>query len=232
MAEITLVAEVGRAVGTGPARRLRHEGRVPAIVYGHGITPLAVTVVGRELRAALSGDAGVNTVISLAVSGKRHMALARDIQRHPVRGTVLHVDFLVVDPRETVTADVPIGLVGDAVELHRADGIVDQQLFTLPVKAKPADIPPHLEVDISNLLLGAAIRVADLTLPDGVTTDLDPDALIVLGLPPRVAREEGIEGEAAEEADRTAEGEPSEARAASESGGGGSGAATAADAER
>lgn len=197
MADNTLRAATGRPTGSAESRRLRRDGQVPAVVYGHGMEAVSVAVVGRELRNALSTEAGVNTVLDLEVDGKRYTAMAREIQRHPVRGTVLHVDFQVVDPNELVSADVQVVLTGDAIEVAHADGVVDQQLFTLPVKAKPADIPTSIEVDISGLTVGGSVRLSDISLPRGVETELDPETALVLGVPPRVqTRAE----EAAEEA--------------------------------
>jgi large subunit ribosomal protein L25 len=198
MAEFTLVAEAGRSVGTRPARRTRADGRIPAVVYGSGVAPIAVTVAARDLRAALTTDAGLNAVLSLQLEGKNYLTMARELQRHPVRGTVIHVDFQVVDPNRQIAADVPIALVGEALELHRADGLLDQQLFSLPVKARPADIPAHLEVDITEVVIGSAIRVSDIALPDGVITELEPESVVVAGQAPRVVAGEGDEGEAAE----------------------------------
>ncbi len=198
MAEFTLVAEAGRRIGTRPSRRGRAEGRIPAVVYGSGVAPIAVTVEARDLRAALTTDAGLNAVLSLQVEGKNYLTMARELQRHPVRGTVIHVDFQVVDPNRQIAAEVPITLVGEAVELHRSDGLLDQQLFSLPVKARPADIPAHLEVDITDVVIGSAIRVSDIVLPDGVITELDPESVVAAGQASRVAAGEGAEGEAAE----------------------------------
>jgi large subunit ribosomal protein L25 len=203
MAEITLVAEAGREVGSRPARRQRASGRIPAVVYGEGVEPVAVTVAARELRAALSSEAGLNALLSLDIAGKRYLTLARELQRHPVRGTLIHVDFQVVNPDREVTADVPITLVGEAIELQRADGVLEQMLFVMPIKARPAAIPSHLEVDISDLVIGASVRVVDIALPPGVSADIDPEAAIAIGSAPRVAVEaaegEAAEGEAGEE---------------------------------
>ncbi|HUO48798.1 MAG TPA: 50S ribosomal protein L25 [Acidimicrobiales bacterium] len=198
MAEITLVAEAGRQVGTRPSRRQRTAGRIPGVVYGNGVDPISVSVAARELRAALSTEAGLNALLSLDVGGRTYLTLARELQRHPVRGTLLHVDFQVVDPDREVSADVPVTLVGDAVELHRADGVLEQMLFALPVKARPADIPSHLEVDISALTVGTSVRVGDVVLPARVTADLDPEATVAVGQAPRVAAVEVAEGEVAE----------------------------------
>lgn len=186
MPDTTLRAATGRGTGSSEARRLRRQGQIPAVVYGHGVEAVAVAVPGRELRLALNSDAGINAVLDLDVDGRHYTAMAREIQRHPVRGTVQHVDFQVVDPDEEVTADVQVVLVGEAVELVHADGAVDQQLFTLTVRAKPSDIPTSIEVDQSGLTVGSSIRVGEVALPAGVATDMDPDMALAIGVPPRV----------------------------------------------
>jgi large subunit ribosomal protein L25 len=198
MPEIVLEAEAGRPLGSPASRRLRAEGKIPGIVYGHGAEPVPVAVVGRDLRIALSGSAGANALLSLRAGGKTYLAIARELQRHPVSGTVTHIDFQIVRRDEIVAADVPVTLVGEAVEVHHGDGLVDQQLFALPVRARPADIPTHVEVDISALTIGTVIRVGDLVLQDGVTVDLDADVPLVSGVPPRVQAVEGAEGASAE----------------------------------
>ncbi|MDE3087132.1 MAG: 50S ribosomal protein L25 [Acidobacteriota bacterium] len=201
MADITLLADSGRPTGSSAARRLRAGGRIPAVVYGSGVEALPVTVGARDLRAALSTPAGLNAVVTLSVDGKTYPTMARELQRHPVRGTLLHVDFQVVDLRAETHADVAVQLVGEAVELHRADGVVDQQLFTLTVRARPADIPPFLELDVSGLTVGDALRVSDIALPDGVHTDVEPETVVVAGQASRVAAAaEGAEAATGEEA--------------------------------
>jgi large subunit ribosomal protein L25 len=141
--------------------------------------------------------------------------LARALQRHPVKGSVTHVDFLIVRRDEVISAEVPVNLIGEALEVQHGDGMVEQQLFTLPVRAFPTDIPNFVELDISGLTIGAFLRVADLHLPDAVTVDIDPEVTVAAGLPPRleiveaVVGEEGVaEGEVATE-EGAAEGEPS-----------------------
>lgn len=197
MAENTLRAVAGRGVGSAESRRLRRQGDIPAVVYGHGMEAVAVAVPGRELRAALSTEAGLNAVLTVQVDDRRYLALTREIQRHPVRGTVVHVDFQVVDPDESVAAEVPVTLIGEALHVAHGDGVVDQQLFTMTVHAKPGEIPTSLEVDIAELTIGGAIRVADVALPAGVTADLDAETVVVLGVPPRTqARGEGEGAEA------------------------------------
>ena len=206
MPEIVLEAEVGRPLGSRATRRLRTEGKIPGVVYGHGTDPVSVAVVARDLRVALSGESGSNTLLSLKAGDQTFLTLAREMQRHPVRGTVVHVDFQIVRRDEIIAAEVPITLTGEALEVHHGEGLVDQQLFTLPVRAKPADIPTVIEIDVSDLTIGAALRIADLKLPAGVTTDLDDEVAVVVGQPPRVVALEG-EGEEGEEGAAEGEGE-------------------------
>jgi large subunit ribosomal protein L25 len=207
MDEVSLVADVGRVTGSSEARRLRLAGKVPGVLYGHGIEPLSLAVGSRDLRAALTSDSGLNALISLDVDGQRHLAMARQLQRHPVRRTIDHVDFVIVRRDEIVSAEVPVHLIGEAQNVERADGLVEQQLFSLLVHAKPADIPNALEVDITELSIGEAIRVGDLKLPEGVTTEVDPEDTVVAGQASRVSAEVE-EDEAAAEAAATGE-EPS-----------------------
>jgi large subunit ribosomal protein L25 len=222
MAEVTLVTETGRTIGSAASRRLRASGRIPAVVYGHGAAATAVSVDGRDLRHALSGESGLNQLLSLKVGSETHLALARALQRHPVRHTVVHVDFQIVRRDEVIAADVPIVLIGEAKRVEQEKGLVEQQLTALAVNATPARIPPHLEVDISDLAVGDSIRVGDIRLPSGVTTDANPDEPVVLATLSRAALElEAEEAAAAEAASEEAGG----AAVAGEAGVGGAGEA-------
>lgn len=216
MPEITLAAESGRPTGSGPSGRLRTAGKIPGVVYGHGIEPLAVAVDARALRAALTTDAGLNALLNLQVDGRSHLTLARELQRHPVRHTVVHVDFQVVRRDEVITAEVPIALVGEAAKVHRADGVLDHQVFSVTVHATPAHIPNVIEIDVSDLAIGDAVRVGDLRLPDGVTTDVDPDVAIIVAQPPQVSDEDLVPEAEAEAAAATAEADAAAAEAATE----------------
>jgi len=201
MAEVQLAAEPRRETGSRESRRLRAAGKVPAVLYGHGIEPQAVVVDHRELRGALGQEAGLNALLSLQLDSASHLAMARQLQRHPVRGTVSHVDFVIVRRDEIVAAEVPIRLEGEAIEVHRADGLIEQVLFSLQIHAVPGDIPPHLEVDISGLAVGDTVRVGDLKLPSGVTTEVDAEEPVVVAAASRVAAEIAAEEEAAEAAE-------------------------------
>lgn len=208
MEEVSLVAEAGRPTGSPASRRLRASGKVPAVLYGHGIDPQSLAVDASALRVALHQEAGLNALITLDVAGTRHLAMARQIQRDAIRGTLAHVDFVIVRRDEVVSVEVPVRLAGEAVAVDRADGLVEQQLFALVVNATPGNIPSVIEVDISGLAIGDAIRVGDLVLPEGVTTEVDPEEPIVLGQASRVAAEvEESEGEAPAEGDEPGGGE-------------------------
>ncbi|MCL6094430.1 MAG: 50S ribosomal protein L25 [Actinobacteria bacterium] len=181
MPDVSLVAEVGRPTGTRNSRRLRAQGKIPAVVYGHGMDALPVVIDAKELRVALSTAAGANALLSLKVGGEQHLVLARELQRHPVRGSLLHVDFQVVRRDELIVSEVPIVITGEARDVHHEGGIVEQQLFNLTVRAVPSDIPSAITVDVSGLEVGSVIRVADLPLPPGVTAEVDGDTVVVAG---------------------------------------------------
>lgn len=181
MPEITLTAETGRQPGSSVARRLRAEGKIPGVIYGHGIEPIPVAVEARSLRNALMGEAGLNALLNLEVGSEKHLALAVDLQRDPVRGVLTHVDFQVVRRDEVMTIEVPVNLIGEPKAVLSNDGVVAQELFTITIHSKPGDIPPAIDVDISALTIGESIRIADIALPSGCTTDLDPEHAIVVG---------------------------------------------------
>lgn len=180
--DLVLVAETGRETGTRPSRRIRREGNVPATLYGLGKDAQTIAVAWRDLRRVLTTDAGVNAFIHLEVDGRRQATLVKEIQRHPVRRDVIHVDFLRVDPKTKLDVEVSIELTGEAEGVTRAGGIVQQLLHALVVSTRPDNIPNSLELDVSGLTLDGDLRVRDLVLPDGVTTDADPDDVVAQGL--------------------------------------------------
>ena len=217
MEEIVLAADTGRNSGTRTSKRLRTTGSIPGVLYGLSDDSIPLSVKWPELRLALTTDAGVNAVIQLEVDGKRHMSIVKDIQRHPVRRDVIHVDFLRIDPNQKVTVDVPVIMIGDALEVTQANGMVDQNLFSLTVDAPPMSIPNEFEVDISSLTVGDAIRVSDIGLPEGVTTEADPEETVAVGMITRSTLEAMAAEEAAAAADEEgAEGQEGGAEASSE----------------
>ena len=196
--QLLLNATRGRTAGTRPSRRLRREGRIPAVVYGLDNEPVSVSVAWPDLRLALNTDAGLNVLITLDIEGEQQLSIVKDLQRHPVRRDVIHVDFLRVTTDQEIEVDVPLVLVGEALEVTRANGMVDQTLYTLTVSAKPADVPDEIEVDISGLTLGDSIRVGEVTLPPGVATSTDPEDSVATSLVTRSTREAMAEAAAAD----------------------------------
>jgi large subunit ribosomal protein L25 len=163
-----------------------------------------LTVEWRELRQALITEQGLNAIINIEVDGESTPTLVKDMQRHPVRRNVLHVDFIRVDLDKTVDVEVSISLEGEAELVSREGGVVDQVLQSLLITAKPADIPSGLTVDISGLVIGEALRVSDIALPEGVTTSVDPDD-------PVVTATHGVSEDELEAAEAEAAGETEEA---------------------
>lgn len=214
MAEIVLTADKGRTTGSAASRRLRAEGKVPVVLYGAGVEAQPLTVAWRDLRAALTTEKGLNAVITLKVGGDRHMTIVKDVQRHPVRRDVLHIDFLAVRRDQAVTAEVPIVLEGEPIKVLQERGVVDQMLHSLTIQAKPDSIPGSIELDISELEVGVTLHVSDLTLPAGVTTEVEGDDPIVTAQVTRAVEAEAAavaEGEeGAAEGEGAGEGEGGE----------------------
>ena len=189
---LAMVRERGRFTG------VRKEGVVPGVLYGLNEESVSLSVAWPDLRRALTTDSGINAIIQLEVDGKKHMTIVKDIQRHPVKRDVLHVDFLRIDPNKNVTVDIPLIMIGEAREVSAADGMVDQNMFSLSVSAPPDQIPTEIEVDISALTVGDAVRVGDLSLPEGVTAEGDPEDPIAVGMITRSTLESIAADEAAE----------------------------------
>ena len=214
MASTVLVANTGRPTGSAAARRMRNEDVIPAVLYGHGMTPVAVAVGRRDLRLALSGAAGVNTVLDLTVDGKVYPAIVKDLQRHPVRRTVSHVDFIQVNLDEEITVSVPLRLEGEAAAVAAGGGLVDPAVDSIEVTTTPRSIPDEFVVDVTAMEMDTVIRLADIPMPAGVVATGDPDSPVVTVLTMRaeVAEIEAADAEIAEEqAEESGEGEGGEA---------------------
>ncbi|MEQ8718630.1 MAG: 50S ribosomal protein L25 [Acidimicrobiales bacterium] len=218
MANVVLEAET-RQSGSRAVRKLRNAGRVPGVVYGLDADPASISVDFSDLRSALTGDAGLNAVIELMVSGEQHLSIVKDLQRDPVRDEVLHVDFMRVDANQRVEVEVRIVLVGEAEKVTQEGGVVDQTLFTVLVSAPVTNIPNEIDLDISELEIGSSRSVADLSFPAGSEPINEPETSVLSALIPRST----IEAEAAEAA--------AEAEAAEEAGEGGDADADGDDAD-
>ncbi|MDF1505442.1 50S ribosomal protein L25/general stress protein Ctc [Roseisolibacter sp. H3M3-2] len=178
MATASLGAERRSETGKGVARKLRAAGRIPAVVYGHNRAAEALTVDARELERLLGHISAASTVVELGLGGGTARTLIREIQRHPVKRTILHVDFQELVAGERVTVSVPLVFVGTAPGVREQGGIFEEVLRELSISADPSSIPNHIDVDISKLTIGHPIHVRDLQLPSGATALTDGDATV------------------------------------------------------
>lgn len=210
MQQQTLRAQRREDSGSRPSRRLRADGLVPAVLYGRGLEPLSVAVSSRDLYGVLHSEAGLNAVIELEVpGGDSVLTVAREIQRHPVRGEITHLDFIKVSLDVAIEAEVGIEYVGTPAGVKEG-GILETIENSVTISALPTEIPPHIEVDVSALEIGQGLRVADLPVIEGVTYVADEDRpLVTVILPAAAPVEEAAEGlealEGLEEGEEAAE---------------------------
>ena len=229
--EFKLEAEKRDGTGKGVARKLRAQGQVPAVLYGHGMAPVSVSVDAKDLGHALHTDAGANVLVDLHVGSDKHLVLAREIQRNHLRGELLHVDFLVIRRDEKITVQIPINVEGESPGVKQG-GVVEHHLWEISAESLPGDVPQSIEVDISKLEIGDSFRVGDLATLAGVTILTPAEETILSVVTPQVLE---VEEAAAEGEEAVAEGEegasaeapeggegaaPSEAPAEGEGGGG------------
>ena len=185
----TLSAEVGRQTGSSASRRLRAADRIPGVLYGHGMEPVTLSVARRDLRVAISGPAGQNTILTLTVDGKSYNAVIKEMQRHPVRRNVSHIDFVQINLSEEITMQVPVHLTGTAKAVLSAGGLVDPAVDTLEVRTTPANVPNEILIDITDMTPEQVIRLSDVVLPKGVVATGDPDMPVVTVMISRAATE-------------------------------------------
>jgi large subunit ribosomal protein L25 len=221
----TLLAETGRAIGSADARRMRRDDLIPAVVYGQGMDPISVSVARRDLRLALSGPAGMNTVLDLSVDGTVYPAIVKELQRHPVRRTVQHIDFLQINLDVEIVVSVPVRLEGEAKAVLAENGLVDLTMNELEVRTTPGSIPDEIVIDVTDMTMETTITIGDIPLPAGVVATHDDDASVVTVLTMRTpildAEDEAAEAaaEAAEGEEGAAEGDEAEGGEAAEAAG-------------
>ncbi|MGI8677834.1 MAG: 50S ribosomal protein L25/general stress protein Ctc [Jatrophihabitans sp.] len=174
MSEVRLSAETRTEFGKGGARRTRRDGKVPAVIYGHGADPRHVALVAREFATAVR-NGGTNVLLTLDIEGGEQLVIPKSIQRHPIKGYFEHVDLLAVRRGEKVTVDVPIIITGEVVP----GGLLNQENTTVSVEAEATNIPTEFEVSIDDLAIGAQVTAADVTLPAGSTLVTDAEILLL-----------------------------------------------------
>jgi large subunit ribosomal protein L25 len=180
---VALGAERRSGTGKGAARQLRLKGRIPAVIYGHGRDPEPLALAEAELEKALLGIAAESTVFDLTIDGTAVKALIREIQRHPYRAKIVHVDFYEIHAGEKITLEVPIHLVGIPDGVRNAGGVLDQVLREIEIRVLPTDIPEHFEVDVTDLHVGTSLHVRDLTIPNAEILTDDDTTVCTVGAP-------------------------------------------------
>jgi len=189
MKNATLSAETRSDSGKGVARKLRAAGRVPGIVYGHGREPQSLSVVARDLDKLLGSIAVSSTVVELGLGGATTKTLIREVQRHPFKKMIMHVDFQELVAGEKVIVDLPLVFVGVPEGVRLSGALLEQILHKVEVRVDPANIPNHIDVDVSHLAMGHSLHIRDLVLPAGIEVLSEQDATICAVIAPRAAVE-------------------------------------------
>ena len=173
MPEVRIAAMPRSEFGKGAARQVRREGRVPAVLYGHGTDPRHVSLPGHDVLLALRTP---NVLILLdGLPGGSQLALPKAVQRDPIKGSIDHVDLILVRRGEKVTVEIPVQVTGEVAP----DGMLDQQLIQIAVEAEATNIPSGVEVDVEGMAIGAAVHAGDLQLPTGTTLAVDSEILVL-----------------------------------------------------
>ena len=174
-----LQTKIGRKIGSAESRRLVATDHIPGVIYGHGMVPVKITVERRDLRVALAGPAGVNTILELQVGDAKYPAIVKELQRDPVKRVVRHIDFMQISLTELITMDIPVHLTGIAKAVLSEGGLVDATVNTIQIRATAANIPNEILIDVTAMGMQDVIRLSDVVLPNGVSAVGDPDLVVV-----------------------------------------------------
>ena len=203
MATVSLSAKTRETIGTGNARKLRQAGEVPGVIYGHSREAQSLSLNGRELDRLLTQIAGTSTVVELTMDGKTARTLIREVQRHPFKKQILHVDFQELVAGEKVTLRVPLRFQGTPIGVRENGGILEETMHQITLRVDPASIPDHIDVDVTGIAIGHSVHIRDLQLPQGAEIMDDEDAPVAIVSAPRAVVEEtpvaGAEGAAVAE---------------------------------
>jgi large subunit ribosomal protein L25 len=197
MATVSLSAESRTGVGTGDARKLRASGSVPAVIYGHGRAPQSLSVVTRDLEKLLSTISLSSTVIELSLGGKSARTLIREVQRHPFKRHIVHVDFQELVAGEKVTVNIPLRFVGVADGVRNSGGILEETMHQVHLRLDPSHIPDHIDVDVTPLTVGHSLHIRDLKVPEGASILDDAGATVCVVTAPKTEVVATPEGEVA-----------------------------------
>jgi large subunit ribosomal protein L25 len=191
--QVTLSAQVRPHVGRSAVNKLKKQGIVPATIYGGREQPVNLQIAGRDIQTLLNHAVGENILVELEIDddGRKssRLALIQEVQHHPVRGQVLHVDFHSVKSDEAITAEIPVEPAGEPHGVKNFGGLLEQSVRSLEVECLPRDLPELITVDVSALNIGDSIHVKDIALPSGVTVKDDPELTVFIVAAPTVAEE-------------------------------------------
>jgi large subunit ribosomal protein L25 len=190
MASASLSAKLRPGVGTGVARKIRQAGDVPGIIYGHGRSPQTLLVNNRDFEKLLSQINAASTVIDLNLDGTTTKTLIREIQRHPYKRHLVHVDFQELVAGEKVTVNIPLRFTGTAEGVKNSGGVLEEIMHQLHIRVDPSLIPDHIDVDVTNVTIGHSLHIRDIKVPEGVTVLDDEDATICVVSAPKAVVEE------------------------------------------
>ena len=189
MSTASLSASVRTETGKGAARKIRQAGNIPAVIYGHGREAQSLMINARETDKLLKSIAISSTVIELSIDGKSARTLIREVQRHPFKRTITHIDFQELVAGETVSVHCPIVYVGVPEGVRLEGGLLDQIMHQLHIEVDPSSIPNHIDVDVSALKVGKSMHVSDLVLPAGIKVLDEPGTTVCIVQVPKVAVE-------------------------------------------
>ena len=192
---ITLKAQKREVTGKGVARKLRQEGRVPAVLYGRELGTMHLSLDTHEAENLFHSISTENTIVGLKVEGvgEPFQTLVREIQSHPFKSSLIHVDFLRIQAGVAVDVEVPLHLIGDPIGVKNSGGVLEQVLNELPVKCIPSKIPELIEVDVSELDINESLHVYDLELEEGINITVDEGRTICAVAIPKVVEEAVVE---------------------------------------
>jgi large subunit ribosomal protein L25 len=186
MATAQLSASPRNTVGKGAARTLRSAGQIPAVIYGHAREPQSLAVPTREFEKLLERVSAESTVIELNLDGGVARTLIREIQRHPFKKQILHIDFQELVAGEKVTVNVPIVLTGTPEGVRVSGGILSQVMSELSILVDPVNIPRRIEADVTNVAIGHSLHVSDLKVPEGIEVLAEAEATVAVVSAPKV----------------------------------------------